>query len=33
MRRLQQSYVMAINKRYKRSGPLFHERLSERFAL
>jgi len=26
MRRLQLSYVQAINKRYKRDGPLFHER-------
>ncbi len=26
MRKLQQSYVQAINKRYQRSGPLFYER-------
>ncbi len=26
VRRLQQSYAQAINKRYQRSGPLFHER-------
>lgn len=30
MGRLQQSYVQAINKRYKRSGPLFYERFQDK---
>jgi REP element-mobilizing transposase RayT len=30
MRRLQLSYVQAINKRYQRDGPLFHERFQHK---